>query len=256
MLNRIRNRFRNSGNGPWLFASVVVVAIAVSGSAFAFGEGRPILGGKRNPSTNASRAFTSETQIIANNSTYGTRQSNKSDNGGGAIYGCRSGAGGTPKGNEPCIRANNLAQGLAFEYESNGPLVGTINSSNANAAPFTTNAHGVATGLNADQVDGKSASDLQAQFAAVSATGTLGNARGATAAARTTGGGPAGDYTVTFASDVSKCAYSATVIGNVAAEFGTANVAAVDATHLRVHTFDQAAPPAAADRAFHLVVNC
>ena len=28
MLNRIRNRFRNSGNGPWLFASVVVVALA------------------------------------------------------------------------------------------------------------------------------------------------------------------------------------------------------------------------------------
>ena len=58
---------------------------------------------------------------------------------------------------------------------------------------------------------------------------------------------------------MSKCAYSATVIGNVAAEFGTANVAAVDATHLRVHTFDQgtaATAPAAADRAFHLVVNC
>jgi len=252
MLNRIRQRFRNSGNGPWLFASVVVVAIAVSGSAFAFGEGRPILGGKRNPSSNASRAFTSETEIIANSSTYGTRQSNKSDNGGGAIYGCRSGQGGTPKGNEPCIRANNLAQGLAFEFESKGPLVGTINSSNANAAPFTTNAHGVATGLNADQVDGKSASELQAQFASVSATGTLSAARGATAAARTA----AGVYTVTFGSDVSKCAYSATVISTGATDFGFADVAPVDATQLRVNTFDQATANAAADHAFHLVVNC
>src|SRR5213078_3846941 len=69
MLNRIRNRFRNSGNGPWLFASVVVVAIAVSGSAFAFGEGRPILGGKRSPSSDSRKAFASETQIIANTST-------------------------------------------------------------------------------------------------------------------------------------------------------------------------------------------
>ena len=36
------------------------------------------------------------------------------------IYGCRSGAGGTAKGNEPCVRANNLADGLAFEFNSNG----------------------------------------------------------------------------------------------------------------------------------------
>ena len=58
----------------------------------------------------------SETQIIANVKSYGTRQSNKSATGGGAIYGCRSGAGGTEKGNAPCVRASNLANGRAFEF--------------------------------------------------------------------------------------------------------------------------------------------
>ena len=57
--------------------------------------------GKRNPSNNPSLALSTETEIIANNSTYGTRQSNKKDgDGGGAIYGCRSSL-----GNEPCVRA-------------------------------------------------------------------------------------------------------------------------------------------------------
>ena len=84
-------------------------------------------GGARNPSSDARQAYTKETQIIANLSTYGTRQSNKSTNGGGAIYGCRSGAGGTPKGNEPCVRASNLEDGRAFEFDSNsGTEVGRI----------------------------------------------------------------------------------------------------------------------------------
>ena len=63
-------------------------------------RGPGILGGKRNPSSDATKAFSSETEIIASNSTYGTRQSNKRDgDGGGAIYGCRSNP-----GNEPCLR--------------------------------------------------------------------------------------------------------------------------------------------------------
>ena len=112
-------------------------------------------GGARNPSSDARRAYTKETEIIANVSTYGTRQSNKSNNGGGAVYGCRSAAGGTPKGNEPCVRASNLADGRAFEFNANGGTeVGAITGP-ATAAPFTTTATGVATGLNADKVDGK-----------------------------------------------------------------------------------------------------
>jgi len=95
----------------WLAASAMVLAICVAPFALAAGENTPVKGGARNPSPNASQAYTKETQIIANTSTYGTRQSNKSDNGGGAIYGCRSKAGGSPKANEPCVRASNLADG-------------------------------------------------------------------------------------------------------------------------------------------------
>ena len=137
----------------------------------AAGEGDAIEGGVRNPSANETQALTRETEIIADTSTYGTRQSNKSNNGGGAIYGCRSGAGGTAAKNEPCIRANNLAAGLAFEFESDGNLLGTFTTSKPGDAsrPFTTNATGVATGLNADRVDGANAEDL-VKAAAAAAT--------------------------------------------------------------------------------------
>src|SRR5919112_1435432 len=122
--------------------SAVLVAVSATSIAFGAGENRPLNGGARNPSNNATQEYAQETEIIANNGTYGTRQSNKSDNGGGAIYGCRSKAGGTPTNNEPCIRANNLADGLAFEYETNGALGGTINVAKPGdaAKPFTTNA--------------------------------------------------------------------------------------------------------------------
>ena len=114
-----------------------------------------------------------ETEIVSNNGAttgrkggYSTRQSNLSTSGGGAIYGCRSDAGNstsTPAQN-PCLRANNLSKGKAFEFNAtNGNLVGTINASgNGGDAvkPFTTNATGVATGLNADRVDGQNAADI------------------------------------------------------------------------------------------------
>ncbi len=49
-----------------------------------------------------------------------TRQSNKSDSGGGAIYGCRSKA-----GTEACVAANNLNTGDAFRFQVT-PNAGTI----------------------------------------------------------------------------------------------------------------------------------
>src|SRR3954452_20477480 len=86
----------------------LILAIGVPATAVGFGEGRTLLLGKRNPSSNSSLGLRSETQIIAKNSTYGTRQSNKGT-GGGAIYGCRSVATGPS-----CVRASNLNGGLAF----------------------------------------------------------------------------------------------------------------------------------------------
>src|SRR4051795_7461032 len=150
----------------------LILGVGAPSVAMGYGEGRSLLLGKRNPSSNPNLALTNETEIIADSSTYGTRQSNKKDgDGGGAIYGCRSNP-----GNEPCIRVNNLKGGRAFEFVSIGKEAGRIEvGGDHTGAPFTTNATGVATGLNADQVDGKSASDFaaatQLSFAIVSDAG-------------------------------------------------------------------------------------
>jgi hypothetical protein len=252
MRSRIRKALNVRANGPWVLASALLVALLVAPFAGAFGEGNSVRGGARNPSSDSRRAYTRETQIIANVNSYGTRQSNKSNNGGGAVYGCRSAAGGTPKGNEPCVRASNLADGRAFEFNANGGTeVGSITGP-ATAAPFTTTAKGVATGLNADQVDGKSADEITAaalpRFATVTGTtGALGDQRGATASARSA----AGIYSVDFNADVSKCARTATIAGT---DPGQITTAATDADTVAVRTFDGTG--AAADRSFHLVVNC
>lgn len=145
-----------------LVGALVMASLGGTTYAVAAGEGRPILGGQRSPSPNPSQALTRETEIIASTSTYGTRQSNKSNNGGGAVYGCRSGAGGTERNNEPCVRSTNLVDGRAFEFNSNrGAEVGRITGPTA-SAPFTTTAQGVATGLNADRVDSLSSEQLVA----------------------------------------------------------------------------------------------
>src|SRR3954469_17848631 len=208
MLKRISGRLPFRGNGPWIVVAAVLVALLATPFALAAGENRPVRGGARNPSPNASLSYTRETQIIASTSTYGTRQSNKSTTGGGAIYGCRARA-----GTRSCVRASNLSNGRAFSFSANGGTeVGRIDGPAA-AAPFTTSATGVATGLNADKVDGKNATDIVSdaqalnKFAFVSSAGVLGRQRGATAATRTA----VGTYRVTFSGDVSACAPQATV---------------------------------------------
>jgi hypothetical protein len=254
MRNRIRKALSPRSRGPWILASALLVALLVTPFAGAFGEGNTVKGGARNPSPDARRAYTQETEIIANVNTFGTRQSNKSNNGGGAVYGCRSGAGGSTKGNEPCLRASNLAAGRAFEFNTNsGTEVGEITGP-ATAAPFTTTAKGVATGLNADQVDGQSASEIVAtaqalnKFAVVNgADGALGEKRGATTSARSA----TGIYSVDFSSDVSKCARTATITGTGAGQITTA---LTDNDTVAVRTFDGAG--AAADQSFHLTVTC
>ena len=254
MLTRIRRRVPFRGNGPWIVVAAVLVALLVTPFALAAGENRPVRGGARNPSPNASLSYTRETQIIANTATYGTRQSNKSATGGGAIYGCRARAGANA-----CVRASNLSNGRAFSFSAaSGTEVGRIDGPAA-AAPFTTSATGVATGLNADKVDGQNAADIAAagaaaanRFAAVSPAGTLGNQRGATAAARTA----AGTYTVTFSDDVSKCAVNATVTNNADPAIATAAIGA-DGKTVTVVTRNVTAPAAtAADEPFNLTVTC
>ena len=244
----------------YLLAAAITATLVGAPIAVGAGENKPINGGARNPSGGATTNYTQETQIIANLSGYGTRQSNKSNNGGGAIYGCRSQPGGTPAGNEPCIRASNLVNGLAFEFANNGGgPVGTITSGNPNAAPFTTNATGVATGLNADQVDGQSANQIQSAAVTaaqaenskgqVSETGVLANARGISSASQTA----TGTYTVTFSANVSACAINATVVD--ASSPGTVSVAPVNTTTFTVTTYSIVAG-AAANRAFNITAIC
>jgi hypothetical protein len=258
MLTRIRRRLPGGGNGPWIVLAAAAAAMIITPFAVAAGEGRPIDGGARNPSSNQSLSYNRETEIIANTATYGTRQSNKSTNGGGAVYGCRSGPGGTPRNNEPCLRGNNLSTGLAFEFAFEGATGGTIDSrvSGDTRRPFTTNATGVATGLNADRVDSKSASEITSdaaaaanRFAVVNAAGALGSNRGATSAANPAG---AGTYSVVFSGNISTCALAATVSETAG---GAASVA-LGADNQTVSVVTRDPGGAAADHPFHLTVTC
>jgi hypothetical protein len=251
-----------------VLASAVIIGLLASSFAMASGEGKNLLLGKRNPGSNASAALTSETQIIANNGTYGTRQSNKSDNGGGAIYGCRSKLGGSEKGNEPCVRGSNLADGRAFEFSSNGGTeVGRITSGNTKAAPFTTNATGVATGLNADQVDGKNAEDIQKAATDAAHTDAVAVAQGMTAIGQVTADGGlgakrgvssvshtgTGAYDVVFGGDISACAIQVTPATTGAPALAGASLGA-DKKTVSVAIRDAAGT--AADAPFHITVSC
>ncbi len=158
-------------SGPWALLCSLVLAIMVAPLAMGAGEGDPITGGERNPSSNLTQELNEETQIIADTpvDSYGTRQSNKGE-GGGAIYGCRAvldtAALGDPKRTTPCLRVNNLEGGEAFQYTTEGPLAGVIQNGdslgtpNPNAKPLITNATGVANGFNADDVDGMDAQQI------------------------------------------------------------------------------------------------
>jgi hypothetical protein len=154
-----------------LATGILVVGLAPFGVA---ATGDVLREGERNGTA------TQETQIIADISAssgatggFATRQSNLSNSGGGAIYGCRSGNG---NNQEPCLRSNNIRNGRAFEFNAtNGNRVGTITAGGGGDSkrPFTTNATGVATGLNADEVDGASASELTTRWALVNEAGQI-----------------------------------------------------------------------------------
>jgi hypothetical protein len=230
-------------NGRYIVATALILAIGVPSVAVGFGEGRNMLLGKRNPSSNA---LNSETQIIASNGSYGTRQSNKKDgDGGGAIYGCRSST-----GKEPCIRSNNLKDGQAFQFETKGKEAGSITVGDTTGAPFTTNATGHVANLDSDKLDGKDSTEFAGAgdllFARVDQNGNLAGGRGATASLRTS----AANFTVTFNRDVSACSFTANVVEGAA----TAGSIGVNATPGNVNQVSVQEP--GDDRKFHLQVIC
>src|SRR4051812_882321 len=144
-----------AGQGKYLVLSSLILALLVAPFALA-ADGDPVRAGGRT-------TFTSITRVLGDSNTYATQQSNlRIGDGGAARYGCRSTA-----GNEFCLLSKNTGGGGAFRFQSQKSLLGgsievvpPTGKTAADAKPFTTNAHGVATGLNADQVDGMSASDI------------------------------------------------------------------------------------------------
>jgi hypothetical protein len=238
----------------------VVLALVVAPLAIAQSTG--LIGGKRNP---RSGAFSKETQVIAKNSTWGMRYSNRAvGGGGGLLFGCRSEPGGTPKGNYPCARSRNVANGLAFEFLTAGTVAGTITAGKGGdgTKPFTTNATGVATGLNAERVGSQTPAQLttaavnavqgRLSFARVAADGSTQGARGVSGVARPS----TGTYTVTFANPVNGCALNATqqgagtAVGTIGTQLGGDN------RTVTVTTLELLPAPALADRAFHITAVC
>jgi hypothetical protein len=266
-----------------LATGFLVIAIAPFGIA---ATGDSLREGRRNGTT------VNETEIIGNiKSTtlpkggYVTRQSNLSDSGGGAMYGCRSQAGGsrlTPTPQNPCIRANNLSRGLAFEFNATvGDVVGTImaGAGGDTKKPFTTNATGVATGLNADRVDnldaagivatariktgldadtldGLDSNDLRPRFALIASDGTVDASRGLIAANPVVHPNATSPYEVTFAGDLTKCAVSATLTGNNFGEIVADPAPVGGNTTVTVRTADVGTGAPLEQRRFDLSINC
>jgi hypothetical protein len=247
------------GNLKWVLATVVALALVIS--PFAVAQTTGLIGGKRNP---RSGSFKTETQVIASNSTWGMRYSNRAvGGGGGLLFGCRSQPGGTPQKHYPCARSRNVATGLSFEFVTAGNLAGTITAGRGgdNAKPFTTNATGVATGLNAERVGSQTPAQLTSaavnavqgtlSFAKVSAAGGSLGARGVTSVSQAS----EGTYSVVFQNPVNACALTATQSGA-----GVAGVGAVGtqlgADNRTATVTTLSAAGALANRAFNISAVC
>lgn len=259
---RVLNRFRGRQGGNIKLGVVASVVLALAIAPFAVAQTSGLIGGKRNPS---SGSFKAETKVIASNSTWGMRYSNRAvGGGGGLLFGCRSLPGGTPQKHYPCARSRNVGTGLAFELLTGGSLVGTITAGNGGdgTRPFTTNATGVATGLNAERVGSQTPAQLTSaavsavqgtlSFARVSADGANAGARGVSDVTHPS----TGTYNVTFQNPVNTCALTATQsatgtdVGTVGTQVGADN------RTVTVTTLGLLPAPELADRAFHLSAVC
>lgn len=142
------------GQGKWALLSAVILGALVSPFAIA-NDGDTMRVGAGNS------AIEKETNISGQKvKTFATRQSNNLEgDGGSATYGCRSSF-----ANEPCLDVFALRTARAFDFRSRGNEGGRIRVEGSpdprNNKPFTTNATGVATGLNADEVDNLDASEI------------------------------------------------------------------------------------------------
>jgi hypothetical protein len=260
------------------FLAVAIAPFGIAATGDSLREGR-----RNGTAVNETEIVSNIKSTTATKGGYSTRQSNLSDSGGGAIYGCRSQAGGsraTPTPQNPCIRANNLSRGLAFEFSATiGDVVGSITAGGGGdlKKPFTTNATGVATGLNADRVDnldaaaivatarvktgldadtvdGLDSNDLRPRFAQIHADGTVGESRGLIATNPVVHANATDAYQVTFAGDLTKCAVSATLTGVNIGEIMADPQPVGGNTKVTVTTGDSAGAPG--ERRFDVSLNC
>lgn len=255
-------RFNGSGTSRVKLGIAASVVLALVIAPLAVAQTTGLIGGKRNPRVGA---FKAETKVIASNDTWGMRYSNRAvGGGGGLLFGCRSEPGGTPARNYPCARSRNVANGLAFEFLTAGNVVGTITAGGGgdNTKPFTTNATGVATGLNAERVGSQTPAQLTSaavsavqgtlSFARVTAEGTSAGARGVSGVSRVS----AGTYHVAFANPVNGCSLTATQsaagtdVGTIGTQLGADN------RTVTVSTLSLLPAPELADRAFHITAVC
>lgn len=267
LARRARRAAARDRRGRHVLIAASVIALLAAPAAVS-ATGGVLRGGERNPSGHASQELTRETQIIgeiaqnqggfaAQTGGYTTRQSNKSDSGGGAIYGCRAKA-----GTESCVAANNLANGDAFRLQAT-PSAGTVGQIRFGTAlsklvdkpPFATNGTGLVKNLNADRVDGHSADEFVATgsllFAVVANDGAVGANRGVPQNGRATVANAGGNttFTVPFSSDVSACAATASPTDPDAPQLAVATGA--DKKSVVITEKGAAAP-----FGFHLQVTC
>lgn len=258
-------------SGALIAIGVAPVALASgwsSGSearSAGFGGRSSLRGGIHNPPHSS---FSRTTGLFANTNGWVMRMKNLGG-GGGATLLC-----GAPAGGSACLEASNRSSGFAFQFASDGSTGGTILLKNASGAPFTTNAHGVASGLNANYLEGKQASEFQLAskpaakaedaeklggqpasayamgqllFADVSAEGKVVSTRGASTISKS-----GTTYTLTFgATDVSRCSYTASPLGKALSE-GQIGVAPVSGKASEV----EVSLPAKDEAGFDLQVIC
>lgn len=240
-LRSVRSHLRLRANRRVTVLAGVAIAVLAAPIALA----ATVQGGRRNPVA-SNQAYSQSTEIIGALSGFAVRMSNLGT-GGGLINGCR-----TTTGGPACTEADNLKTGQAFDFISGGTVGGTIHLSNPSGAPFTTNATGVATGLNANYLQGKQASAFLGATAQAADSAKLGGVAASSYVQTSQLGSyvqssqlsgyaqtsqllfavvsqngslgvhdgataalqtSATSYTVTFGADVSKCSYTASPTG-------------------------------------------
>ena len=145
----------------------LILALGIPSAAIGFGEGRSVLGGKRNPSSDARR----RSRPRPRSSPATRRTAPASPTSATATAAAPSTAAArTPATSRACGATTSRAGGRSSSRPV-GKEGGSIQLGDTTGAPLTTNATGVATGFNADKVDGKDATDFAATgdllFAAV-----------------------------------------------------------------------------------------